>query len=245
MSELTKTKAIVLRKINYGDTSKIAQFYTENFGKISAIIKGARSSKSRIGMMIDTFNLVQIILYKKETREVQIISDVDLIQHYINIKEDLNKLKYASAIVELLINLTIENDPNNRLFNGTIRIFELLNKQNYDPQLLFVKYFLFFMKEIGYEINPQFCSVCKRKLNPTKKNSFNYESGILCDMCREERLVHFDFTKELLILLQCLNSKIFDIKYKKDDLETIIKLLEKFIKYHINEFKGLKSLELS
>lgn len=245
MSELVKTRAIVLKKLDYGDTSKIAQFYTEDFGKISAIIKGARSSKSKIGLMVDTFNLLQIVLYKKETRDVQLVSDVDLLQHYANIKEDLERLKYASAVIELLLNLTIEHDHNQRLFNGSVRIFELINNLEKNPKLFFTKYFIFFIKEIGYEFPVNQCSICKKELNENMQISYNYESGILCDECRKDRLIHFDFSKELFKLLQCLSSKINNIKYNDNDLNKIIKLLEKFIQYHIHEFKGLKSLELS
>jgi len=245
MSELIKTRAIVLRKIDYGDTSKIAQFYTEDFGKLSAIIKGARSPKSKIGMIVDTFNLLQIVLYRKETRDVQLVSDADLLQHFSNIKEDFERLKYASAAIELLLNLTIEHDHNLRLFNGSVKILELLNDKEKNPKYYFAKYFLFFIKEIGYEFPTTHCSVCRKELINGSRVSYNYETGILCDECRKDRIIHFDFTEELFNLLKCLSTKINNIKYKDYDLNTIIRLLEKFIKYHIHEFQGLKSLELS
>ena len=47
MSEILKTEAVVLSKMNYSDTSIIASLFTEESGKISAIIKGARTAKSR------------------------------------------------------------------------------------------------------------------------------------------------------------------------------------------------------
>ncbi|MEG8947449.1 DNA repair protein RecO [Rosettibacter firmus] len=245
MSEIIKTRAIVLRKLDYGDTSKIAQFYTEDFGKISAIIKGGRTPKSKIGLIVDTFNLLQIIIYRKETRDVQIISDAELLQYYSNIKEDFERLKYASAVIELLLNLTIENDHNQRLFNGTERILELLNTPDKNPKFYFAKYFLFFIKEIGYEFPVNRCSLCKKELINGMQVYYNYDNGILCSECSKDRLIHFEFTKELFKLLKCLNTKINNIQYTEDDLNKIIQLLEKFIKYHIQEFKGLKSLELS
>jgi len=114
MSEIIKTDAIVLRKINFGDTSRIAQFYSYDYGKISAIIKGARTPKSKIGRMVDTLNLVQLIFYKKETRDLQLVKDVDLIKHYSHIKDDYERMKYASAVIELLSNLTLENEHNKK-----------------------------------------------------------------------------------------------------------------------------------
>ena len=69
MSEIIKTEAIVLNKINYGDTSMIASLYTKDHGKISAILKGGRSSKSKIGAVVNPANYLEIVIYKKDTRQ--------------------------------------------------------------------------------------------------------------------------------------------------------------------------------
>ncbi len=244
MSEIIKTRAIVLRKIDFGDTSKIAQFYTENFGKTSAIIKGAKSPKSKIGMMIDTMNLLQLVMYRKESREVQMVSDVDLIRHHRNIRDDFEKYKYASAVIELLGNLTHENDHNSRLFEGTVRILALLDESKNKVIYLFVKYFFFFLKEIGYEFQLWYCNVCHREMQSGQQASYNYETGLMCVDCRKDRLSNFDFNEELFNLLLCLNSKINDVRYKEENLIFIIKMLEKFLTYNVHEFKGLKSIKI-
>lgn len=244
MSEIIKTKAIVLRKIDYGDTSRIAQFYTEDFGKMSAIIKGAKSQKSKIGMMIDTMNILQIVLYKKESREVQMVSDVDLIKYQKNIRDDIEKYKYASAVVELLSNLTHENDHNARLFDGTVRMLLLLDESKTKAAFLFVKYFFFFLKEIGYEFQLRNCNVCQREIKSGEQASYNYETGLMCTECRKDRLTNFEFNEELFNLMICLNSKANDVRYKEEDLTFIIKMLEKFLMYNVHEFKGLKSLKM-
>lgn len=116
MSEIIKTDAVVLSKLSYGDTSSIVTLYTETDGKLSAIVKGGRSSKSKIGKIIDPINYLQIIIYKKNTRDIQILSDANLISHFINLKEDLNSAKYGFAVIELIKNLTVEHEVNQKLF---------------------------------------------------------------------------------------------------------------------------------
>ena len=54
-----------------------------------------------------------------------------------------------------------------------------------------------------------------------------------------------ELNKELFNLLQCLRNKNNDVKYDEKNLDKIILLIEKFLKYNLNEFKGLKSLELN
>jgi len=245
MSEIVKTQAIVLRKIDFGETSRIAQFYTEDYGKLSAIIKGARSPKSKIGSLVDTMNLLQLVLYKKETREVQLVSQVDLLKHFSGIRDNYEKYISASAIIELLSNMILENEHSKKLFAGTVRIFTLLDSTDDNPKILFAKYFLFFLKEIGYEFQLRHCNVCGKDINCKRPVSYNYETGLMCDECRKDRLTNYDFSEELLNLLLCLNTKQNNILCKEEDLNVIIKMLEKFLSYHIHEFKGLKSLKLN
>ena len=78
MSEIIKTEAIVLNKINYGDSSIIASLFTKDFGRLSGIIKGGRSPKSKIGSAVNQLNHLEIILYTKDTREVQLISNASI-----------------------------------------------------------------------------------------------------------------------------------------------------------------------
>ncbi|MDZ7763357.1 MAG: DNA repair protein RecO [Melioribacteraceae bacterium] len=242
MSYLCKTNALVLSKLNYGDTSKIVTLYTEDYGKETCIIKGARSSKSKIGGMVDLMNQIQIVFYKKDSREVQIISQADLISHFPHIKESLDSLKYGSGVIELLKLLTIENEVNKRLFKGSIKILEMMNTPDTDSQLLFLKYFTFFIDELGYSVKEEECKTCRSSLNESSKVFFNYEKGFLCENCGSHHIVNYEFDKELFKLFICLSSKQNDCRYTSENLKRLITFLEKFLKYHLPEFKGIKSL---
>ena len=180
MPEIVKTEAIVLNKIDYGDSSKIVSLYTKEFGRISAIIKGARSSKSKIGRIVDVMNYIDIILYKKDSRQVQLITQADLILHYTKIKNDLNKLKYASAVLELVYNLTPEGEVNYKIFKGVVRIFSLMESSDEQTGILLLKFILFFIKETGFELQIDKCMYCGRELDPSKTKYFNFEKGISC-----------------------------------------------------------------
>ena len=244
MPEILKTKALVIKKLDYGDTSKIATFFTEDFGKISAIIKGARSPKSKMGSVVDILNTVQIVYYKKESREVQLVSQAELINHYTKIKEDLDKLKYGSSVAELLLNLTLEDEAHPKLYKGTARILDLMNESDEPAEIYFAKYVLFFLKEMGYEIQLEKCSSCEKDIEIGMPYSFSYNSGILCSGCKHEELISYEFSPELFKLLLCLSRRNNTCKYSMNDINKLIYFFEKYISYHIPEFKGLKSLHL-
>ncbi|KAF0152118.1 MAG: DNA repair protein RecO [Ignavibacteria bacterium] len=244
MSEIVKTRAIVLRRLDFGDTSRIAHFFTEEFGKLSAMVKGAKSPKSKTGLVIDLLNVVELVLYKKETREVQLVSQVDLLKHFPNIRDDFEKFRFASAVIELLATMITESEPHPKLFEGSVKILSLIDSSNESPKILFAKYFFFFLKELGYEFQFERCSVCGRVLSKGEQASYNFEAGMICTDCRADRLTNFNFSEELFELVFCLNQKKCSYTYKEENINSIIVLLEKFLAYNVGEFKGLKSLKI-
>ncbi|MBU0561183.1 MAG: DNA repair protein RecO [Bacteroidetes bacterium] len=244
MTEIVKTEALVLRKINYGDTSKIVTLFTENHGKVSAIIKGGRSNKSKIGSMMDVCNHVQVIYYLKESRDIQLVTQADLISYYPQIKGNLESLKYAMAAAELLSALTYENEPHKKMFKGVVRILNLIEKKTTDSQFLFVKFFIFFLEEIGYGIHGAQCSMCGTKLSDVKKVFYNSASGFNCDDCGKRESALFEFSSELFKKFVCLSNRNFEYSISEIELNRIIVFLEKYLKNQIEEFKGIKSLRM-
>ncbi len=245
MSEILKTEAVVLSKLNYGDTSLIVSLFTRELGKISAILKGARSPKSKIGMKVDPINYIEVVFYNKNTRELQIISSADIIKHYSKTKEDLEKLKFAYAIIELIKNLTPEHEQNIRLFNGLVRIFALLESSPEKANLIFARFFLFLLSELGYEVQLDKCASCGRTELNGMQLSYNFTSGLLCEQCRVEYLESFAINLELFNCLKGLKSN--DDSLSKVDskiVEKAIVFMEKYLKYHISDFKGIQSLQL-
>jgi len=244
MSQIIKTEAMVLSKMDYGDTSKIVSLYSKDFGKLSAIIKGGRSSKSKIGMVVDPLNHIQVVFYQKETRDLQIISSADLISHFTAIKDDLEKLKYSHAILELLKNLTMDHEVNEKLFKGVIRILTLINSGREHPAVLFGRFFMFFLAELGYELPVDRCAVCGRTNLENMELSHNFELGILCSDCRQTHLESFYINPELFNCLFCLKtSKRIDFT-NIAVVEKAINFMERFLKFHVPDFKGIQSFQM-
>lgn len=243
MSSIIKTRAFVLSKLDYGDSSKIANFYTEDFGRISGIVKGARSPRSKIGKTIDVLNHVDLVFYNKENRDLQVVSQADLNAHFPQIKSDLEKLKYGSSIIELILRLTLESDPHKRLFLGIEKILIRMENESTNPMLLFAMFFKFFLEEIGYGLETNYCSSCQEDLGKNKMIFYNYEHGFLCKECADNSLITFEFSLELFNKIICLSHKENQCNYNENELNSIISFFEKYLIYHVDGFQGLKSLK--
>ncbi|MBZ0199840.1 MAG: DNA repair protein RecO [Ignavibacteriaceae bacterium] len=244
MSAILKTEAIVLNKINYGDTSNIVNLFTKNEGMLTAIVKGARSPKSKMGSVVDPLNYLSVIIYNKESRDVQLLTSADIISHFPRIKEDYEKLQYAHAVLELTKSLIPEHEPHERLFKGIVRILELFNSSNNHSGILFGRFFLFFLEEIGYEFQIEKCYACGEENLAAGDLAYNYDLGILCSNCKNEHIQSFLIDAELFRLFSCLKNNGIVESIKIETISKSINYLEKFLKHHVQNFKGLKSLQL-
>ncbi|PIW69463.1 MAG: DNA repair protein RecO [Ignavibacteriales bacterium CG12_big_fil_rev_8_21_14_0_65_30_8] len=244
MNKIIKTKAVVLKKQNYGDSSLILSLYTEEEGRLSAILKGARKSKTNTGAILDPLNLVEIVIYIKKSREVQLISSADLISNYSLIKDDIYKLKYAYSSIEIIQYLTSEEEKDEKLFKGLVRILDLFNKSEEISSVIFCRFFLFIIKEMGYQFSFKKCAICNSEDIENEELAFNFELGLLCGNCKADHLTVIDISKELFEFFFCLRNNKKIINNAEYLSSKALYFMETYLKYHINSFNGLKSLKL-
>ena len=215
MSKIIKTEAVVLSKLNYGDSSSIVTLFTKEFGKLSAMLKGGRNPKSKFSLIVDPINHLEIIFYNNPSRDLQILSSADFKAHFHKIKEDLDKLKYAHAVIELVKNLSAEHEVNKKLFSGITRILGIIDEGKENPAVSFGRFFLFFLKELGYEFQP--------------------ESGNLENITINPELFHY---------FQCLKKNENPGNVSPVVMNGAVTFLEIYLKHHVPDFKGLQSLNM-
>ncbi|MBN1301999.1 MAG: DNA repair protein RecO [Melioribacteraceae bacterium] len=244
MTEIIKTDAVVLKKINHGESSRIVSLYSRERGKISVIAKGIRSPKSKLNTRLEIFNHVECVIYTKDSRDIQVVTEASTLKSFNFLLEDLDKYKFASAVLELYIGLLHENEKNERLFRGLVKILSLINESDRYPGAIFASFMIFFIEEAGYRIELGKCSGCGKNLSRGDAAVYSYTEGFFCTDCGRDHLISFNFNEELFNLLFCLSSKKNDIEFSKKDIDYVITFLEKHLSYHIEEFKGLNSLKI-
>ena len=98
---IINTDAIVLKTFSYGETSLISRCFTKDKGKISFIIKGAKSKKNLISPYFQPLSFINIIYKENEKRELQIISKVSFVQIWTQIPLSLRKMSLSQSILEI------------------------------------------------------------------------------------------------------------------------------------------------
>lgn len=243
MSVIITTEAVVLNTYDFSNTSKIVVLYTQKLGKISALIKAGRDKNSKIGRTADMLNLISIVLYNKDVREVQLLTQADLVAFFGNIREDYESLLYAHAVLELFQNMVKEHEENQRLYAGLRKILYRFDQKTELPSVTFLRFFVFFIELAGYELSTGHCSNCGQVIDPMNSAAgFNSTAGVLCDECTQKIPLTVPVNQELFRGLHCLKSGKSDTGLNQGQASRLISMLENFLKYQIPEFQGLKSI---
>lgn len=113
---LEETEGVVIRGIDFSESSRIVTFLTPQRGRVVCMAKGIRRPKSALGPLLDNMNRVELQLYWKESRSIQILSDVALLDSHGPIKKDLDKLTTAALPIEIASRTAHDNEPSEALY---------------------------------------------------------------------------------------------------------------------------------
>jgi len=109
------SQAIVLSHIEYGEADRILKLFTLEKGKISAIAKGVRKIRSRKAGHLEPFTHVKLFLAKG--RNLDIITQAETINPFLGLRDNLERVAFASYVMELLDRFTYEEGQNIGLFH--------------------------------------------------------------------------------------------------------------------------------
>jgi DNA repair protein RecO (recombination protein O) len=113
---ITRTDAVVLRALDYGETSQIVTLYTRQHGRVSVMARGSRRPKSRFGSTLQPMSYVQAVYYHKAGRDLQTLKEASHVHLLRSLSADVAKLTAGYRMVELVRALTEQEDPSPTLF---------------------------------------------------------------------------------------------------------------------------------
>src|SRR3954469_1018778 len=126
MSRSTTTEAVVLRSLRLGEADRIVHLYTQDRGRIGAVAKGVRKTKSRFGGRLEPLSHVALQLHQG-SGELQTVTGVDLVQHHQSARDDFYRLSVGLIGAEAMLRLFTEQEQNERAFTALVRFLEVLD----------------------------------------------------------------------------------------------------------------------
>ncbi len=114
-SRTLRTKAIVLRRVEFGEADLILTLLTPQQGKISAIARAARRPMAKASGHVELYSLVDMLL--AHGSNMYVVTQVDLINPFLAIGDELERMVYASHFVELMDRFTVDDQENRLAFD--------------------------------------------------------------------------------------------------------------------------------
>lgn len=145
-----KTSGIIIKKLNFGEADRILTIYTQRHGKIKAIAKGVRRSLSRKGGNLNLFNLVSLFL--AEGKNLDIITEVELINSFERLRNDLKHLSSAFYLCELIEEFTRENQASAGIYSLLKEGLEFLNQNHVFEKDFFAQFQKNLLVETGFGV---------------------------------------------------------------------------------------------
>src|SRR5438132_10061735 len=122
-----KTEAVVLRSFRLGEADRVLHLYTLDRGRVGAVAKGIRKTKSRFGARLEPLSHAELMLHQG-SGELQTVTGVELVRSHHAAREDQYRLGVGLLGAEAMLRLFTEQEANSRAFQALTRFLDLLDE---------------------------------------------------------------------------------------------------------------------
>lgn len=196
---LYREHGVVLRTWKLGEADRIVVFSTRGRGKVRAVAKGVRKTRSKFGARLEPTSHVALQLY--EGRELDIVTQAESVEQFGVFRADLDRFAKASAMLEAVDQVLQEREPNPEIYQlllGALRALAGRDSPLVAPA--------FFLKLLAVEGNMPILESCAGCGSGDELVAFSLvDGGMLCPRCRRGSSVS---PEALRLLRQILGGRL-------------------------------------
>jgi DNA repair protein RecO (recombination protein O) len=234
---LHKTRAIVFKTTDYGESSVIAQLFTEKFGLQSYIINGVKRPKAKITRnMLQPLHLLDVVVYHKSNTTIQRIAELKNSPVLLSIPYDVIKSSIAIFLNEVLYKAIRQQGEDENLFGFIFSAVEWLDHQTEglaNFHLLFLiqlTRYLGFYPDANFAANADYFDLKGGVFSRYKPDSVSYLSP--------------PYTQLFHHLIICGFADSPALKLATDERRYLLNRLMDYYAMHIESFGSIRSLSV-
>ncbi|MCL0075374.1 DNA repair protein RecO [Dehalococcoidia bacterium] len=182
------TEAIVLKHANLGEADRMLTLYTPNMGKLRAVVRGARRTRSKLGGHVEPVTHCSLVLARG--RNLDTVTQSQTIESFLSIRNDLWLTARALYLIELADAFTSEHAENYPVYKLLLDALHGLAKvrreeaASWMQHLMLLRYFeLQLLGHVGYQPQLRDCINCRSPIQPVENFFSPSGGGILCPKC--------------------------------------------------------------
>lgn len=180
-----RTEAVVLRGVDFSESSRIVTFLSPDRGRLACMAKGVKRPKSKFLGLLDTFNRLELVYYWKDGRSVQQLGDASLLDGFNAIKRDLDKVTYGAFPLELAYKVAHENEPSEQFYATLVHGLESLAAWDEDVRTHCSWQVLGLVSAAGFAPGLETCTECGGPVPDAPR--FSFDTGVRCGSCPSDR----------------------------------------------------------
>jgi len=186
VSGLYRDTGVVLRTYRLRESDRIVVFQTADNGKVRAVAKGVRKTKSKFGARLEPMSHVRLLLYRG--RELDIVSQAESVEPLSPMLSSLDRASQGLAAVEAVDQLGLEREPNLQLYRMLVGVLRTI-AENPSP-LNVAAFYLKLLSNEGMRPELDRCVRCGGTEPATQFVAFDLnEGGVLCRTCRSGQAI--------------------------------------------------------
>lgn len=180
-----KATAIVLRTVDFSESSLVVTLFTREHGKISGLAKGAKRLKGPFESALDLLALCRIVFLRKSSDSLDLLTEAKLQRRFRVTGPGLEGLYAGYYVAELLSEMTDQYDPQPELFDlADETLAGLSSGEEVGKRLL--RFELGALRELGHLPALECCAECAKPITMSGRITFGLlDGGVLCSRCRQ------------------------------------------------------------
>ncbi|MCH8494063.1 MAG: DNA repair protein RecO [Balneolales bacterium] len=238
---IVTTPAIVLKAIDFQESSRIVTLLTPDHGKMAVMVRGVRKPKSKFAGYFEVGKVLDIVVYIKTSRTIQNISEASFRQRNWQISQDFPKLALVMATMEMLDQLVHDNESSRDFFEMAEKFIDWLNHTEDDVANVF-PYMLLRLAELS-GVGIHYSTEIENSEVASESLFLNIEEGVI------SKSVGIGLSFKLSdiqanYLIQLLAGKkvsVFRNPIPRSELKLLIHHLDVYLQHHIEGLRGRRS----
>jgi len=179
-----QTTAIVLRTVEFSETSLVVTLLTRDFGQVAALAKGARRPKSSFEGSLDLLAVCRVVLIRKSSDALDLLTEAKLTRRFRGAEKSLERLYAGYYIAEMLRLFTDNHDPHPGLYDLAISALAQIDS-NGNTALAVLGFDAGMLRLLGHAPSTRSCVDCGAAVGTAKRLWFApIAGGVVCDTCR-------------------------------------------------------------
>lgn len=237
MAGTYRDEAVVLRSIKLGEADRIVTLFTRDHGKVRAVAKGVRKTKSRFGGRLEPFNRLQVLLYRGKG-DLDTITSADVEEANVGLRRDYLNLAAAGTVAEVVERITPDRERSLPIY--TLLTSGLRSLSEHGAASIVPAFLLKLLSVSGYHPQLRVCAGCG---NSRVLGGFSsLLGGAVCEGCWNEDQGAVGLGADRIGLMARLLTDDFGAPAEESAAWEVIRVLRSYTEFHLE--RPLRSFEM-